>query len=289
MALSDLQRLVIFDTANQLWQQDMLMNAYFHGSSVGANLRSMILGRQPVQPLTNPFDEAITGKLRADSATIRQNARNVREAGAMMGIAKEAVSTIKGLLEEMEALAKKVQEERDNHEEPPAFVVSQEDKNDYDALRKRITSTIESTRYNNIALLDGSQWGTEQISADGKVNIQGFLDGGFDLNFRALNEVNSDFAWSDLTGENLDDTTVDGDLDGQIRTLSSYIGDMTLIEDIYSNRQDGLEYQAASLVSQADLLDQAVEARRHVPTKSLEQILLDSLFRSSGRIVDEMG
>ncbi|PTN33184.1 hypothetical protein [Desulfonatronum sp. SC1] len=279
MALSDLQRLVVFDTANQLWQQDMLMNAYFHGSSVGANLRSMILGRQPVQPLTNPFDEAITGKLRADSRTIRQNARNVKEAGAMMGVAKEAVSTIKGLLEEMEALAKSVQQKIDE-----GGSISPEDKDDYDALRKRITSTVESTRFNNIALLDASQWDTQQITSDGKVHIQGFPDGGFDLTFRALDEDNSDFAWSTLTGDNLET-----DLNAQLQTLSSYIGDMTLIEDIYTRRQDGLEYQAASLESQANLLDQAVEARRHVPTKSLEQILLDLLFRNSGRIVDETG
>ena len=283
MALSDLQRLVVYDTANQLWQQDMLMNAYFHGSSVGANLRSMILGRQPVQPLTNPFDEAITGKLRADSRTIRQNARNVKEGGAMMGIAKEAVSTIKGLLEEMEALAKSVQTKIDE-----GGTISQEDKDDYDALRERITSTIGATRYNNIALLDKSQWDTEQISADGEVHIQGFPDGGFDLTFRALDAANSDFAWGNLTGENLDDSA-GGDLENQLQTLSGYIGDMTLIEDIYTRRQDGLEYQAASLESQADLLDQAVEARRHVPTKSLEQILLDLLFRNSGRIVDETG
>jgi len=100
-----------------------------------------------------------------------------------------------------------------------------------------------------------------------------------------LDEDNSDYNWdTDLTGAKLD-----ADPGEQIATLSGYIGDMTLIEDIYSNRQDGLEYQAASLESQADLLDQAVEARRHVPTKSLEQILLDLLFRSSGRIVDETG
>ncbi|WP_031386927.1 hypothetical protein [Desulfonatronum thiodismutans] len=284
MALSDLQRLVVFDTANQLWQQDMLMNAYFHGSSVGANLRSMILGRQPVQPLTNPFDEAITGKLRADSRTIRQNARNVKEAGAMMGIAKEAVSTLKGLLKEMEALAKKVKEERDNHAGPDPFEASSADKKDYEALRNRITSTVESTRFNNIALLDASQWDSQQITSDGKVHIQGFPDGGFDLNFRALNKGDSDFDWDMLTG-----VALEADPDAQLQALSGYIGDMTLIEDIYTRREDGLEYQASALVSQADLLDQAVEARRHVPTKSLEQILLDLLFRNSGRIVDETG
>lgn len=275
MALSDLQRLVIYDTANQLWQQDMLMNAYFHGSSVGANLRSMILGRQPVQPLTNPFDEAITGKLRADSRTIRQNARNVREGGAMMGVAKEAVSTIKGLLEEMEALAKSIQKKITE-----GGAASLDDKDDYKTLRLKIEDTVQSTRFNRIALLDGNQWDTDQISADGKVFIQGFQNGGFDLNFRDLDR------FGPLDEEALDDSVT---LDNQVDLLSGFIGDMTLIEDIYTRRRDGLEYQASALESQADLLDQAVEARRHVPTKSLEQILLDLLFRNSGRVVDAMG
>lgn len=110
MALSDLQRLFTFYTATQLWQQDLLTNVYFQGSSVGANLRSMILGQQPVQPLTNPFDEAMTGRLRADSAAMRQNANNVREAASMVGIAAEAVGVIKSTLEEMQTLAQQIKD-----------------------------------------------------------------------------------------------------------------------------------------------------------------------------------
>ncbi|WP_045222294.1 hypothetical protein [Desulfonatronum thioautotrophicum] len=271
MALGDLQRLVVYDTATQLWQQDLLMNAYFHGSSVGANLRSMILGRQPVQPLTNPFDEAITGQLRADSRTIRQNARNVREGAAMMGTAAQGVGAIKSFLEEMKALAKSVAEDQ---------VDSEDVRDEYNALRSRIEGLVTSTKFNRIALLDGNQWGTSQIDADGKVFIQGFQNGGFDLTFRNLDQFGV------LDGNKLEEEV---DLQDQLDELSGLIGNMVTIGDIYTRRQEGLEFQAVALESQADLLDQAVEARRQVPTKSLEEILLDLLFRNSGRIVDATG
>jgi len=276
MALTDLQRLMVYDTANQLWQQDLLMSAYFQGSTVGANLRSMILGSQPVQPLTNPFDEAITGKLRADSATIRQNARNVSEAASMMGVATEAVGTIKSTLEEMQALAQKVDE--------GDLTYSTTVRDEYDALRGKIVSIVENTQYNGISLLDSRKWGTSQIDGDGNVHIQAFLDDGFDVTFHALD----DEGWGDLQGTQLDEDG-GGNLEGQLLTLSTFIGDMTTVEDIYSNRQGGLEYQAAALENQADLMDQAVEARRQTPTLSLEQILLDLLSRDSGTIVDASG
>ncbi|MDO9583368.1 MAG: hypothetical protein Q7J24_09710, partial [Desulfomicrobium sp.] len=105
MALSDLQKLFVVSTATQMWQQDLLMNAYFQGSAVGANLRNMLLGRQPVKPLTSPFDEAITGRLRSDSAAIRQAGKNVQEASSMVGVAAGAVDAIKSVLKEMQSLA----------------------------------------------------------------------------------------------------------------------------------------------------------------------------------------
>jgi flagellin len=276
VAISDLYKALVYDTSMRMLQQDMLMNAYFHGSTVGANLRSMILGQQPVQPLTNPFDEAITGKLRSDSATIRQNARNVKEAASMMGIAADAVATIKSTLEEMEALAKKIDEGDLDY--------SANAQEEYDALRNKITSIVENTKYNGIALLDSSQWGTDQIDANGNVHIQSFLDGGFDVTFRALDSV----PWDSLEGADLEDDPP-GELQDQLDLLSDFIGDMTTIEDIYSRRRDGLSYQAAGLESQADLLDQAVEARRQTPTLSLEEILLQLLYRYSGTIVDQTG
>ncbi len=276
MAINDLYKALVYDTSMQMLQQDMLMNAYFHGSTVGANLRSMILGQQPVQPLTNPFDEAITGKLRSDSRTIRQNARNVKEAASMMGIAAEAVATIKSALEEMEALAQKVKERELDY--------STTVRDEYNALRDKVKGIVEETQFNNIYLLDSSQWGTDQIDAQGNVHIQSFLDGGFDVTFRALDSVN----WDSLSGADLNDDPA-GSLQGQLETLSSLIGDTATVEDIYSRRRDGLSYQAAGLESQADLLDQAVEARRQTPTLSLEEILLQLLYRYSGTIVDQTG
>lgn len=279
MAISDLYKALVYDTSMQMLQQDMLINAYFHGSAVGANLRSMLLGKQPVKPLTNPFDEALTGKLRSDSRTIRQNARNVKEAALMMGMARDAVATIKSTLEEMQALAKKIKNKELDYDTTI--------RDAYDALRDKIKGIVGETKFNNIPLLDSTKWGTDQINAQGNVHIQGFLDGGFDVTFRPLDAVD----WNSLKGSDLagDPDDPSSALHDQLQSLSGFIGDMTLVEDIYSRRRDGLEYQAAGLESQADLLDQAVEARRHTPTLSLEEILLRLLSRYTGTIMNQTG
>jgi flagellin len=62
---------------------------------------------------------------------------------------------------------------------------------------------------------------------------------------------------------------------------------MTTLEEVYSQREDGLNYQATALDSQADLLDQAVEARRQTPVLSLEEILIRLLMRDTGTLLDE--
>ncbi len=289
MTLSDLERSLMYTTHNYLWQQDLLLSAYFHGSKVGANLREMMLGRPPVMPLTSPFDEAITGRLRSDSRAIRQNARNVQEAAQMMGIASEAVQTIKTALEEMQALARSLKEQKDSHENGN-WEASQEDKADYQALKDKIESIIGYTAYNRIPLLDGSRWtDSDQIDSEGNVFIKGLpgSDGGFNVTFRALD----DRPWNKLSADHLvENESPDNEwenIEGQLEVISELLGDAGLIEDIYTRRKAGLEFQAASLESQADILDQAVEARRQTPTLSLEEILLNLLLRRSGSIVDE--
>ena len=276
MALSDFEKLFIVSTASQMWQQDLLTNAYFQGSAVGANLRDMVLGRQPVRPLTNPYDEAITGRLRADSGTIRQGARNVKEAAAMVGIAAEAVGTIRSTLEEMQGIATKIKE--------GDLIWNTTIRDEYNSLRDKITSIVESTLYNGIALLDSTQWGTSQIDSGGAVYVQAFLNGGFDVTFKALDSPTP--PWSDLQGASLNNAT---GLQNELLELSDLLGDVSTIEDIYTERASGLEYQAAALESQANLLDQAVEARRQTPTLSLEEILLRLLMRDTGTLFDANG
>ena len=276
MALSDFEKLFIVSTASQMWQQDLLTNAYFQGSAVGANLRDMVLGRQPVRPLTNPYDEAITGRLRADSGTISQGARNVKEAAAMVGIAAEAVGTIRSTLEEMQGIATKIKE--------GDLIWNTTIRDEYNSLRDKITSIVESTLYNDIALLDSTQWGTSQIDSGGAVYVQAFLNGGFDVTFKALDSPTP--PWSDLQGASLNNAT---GLQNELLELSDLLGDVSTIEDIYTERASGLEYQAAALESQANLLDQAVEARRQTPTLSLEEILLRLLMRDTGTLFDANG
>ncbi len=279
MALSDLQKLFVVSTATQMWQQDLLMNAYFQGSAVGANLREMVLGRQPVKPLTNPFDEAITGRLRSDSAAIRRAGKNVQEASAMVGIAAGAVGTIKGVLEEMQSLAQQIKD--------GVLTYSADVANQYNSLRDSIAPIIEGTYHNGIAVLDKSQWGTDQISSDGKVHIQSIPStaggGGFDVVFQEMDEA----GLAALDGGNLEDDPA-GSLQTELDSLSTHIGDMATLEEIYSQREDGLTYQATALDSQADLLDQAVDARRQTPTLSLEEILIRLLMRDTGTLMDEL-
>ena len=272
MALSDLQKLFVVSTATQMWQQDLLMNAYFQGSAVGANLREMVLGGQPVKPLTNPFDEAITGRLRSDSAAIRRAGKNVQEASSMVGIAAGAIGSVKGILEEI----------KDGELTYSADVANQ-----YNALRDSIKPIIEGTYHNGIALLDKAQWDTDQISADGKVHIQSIpsaaSEGGFDVVFQEVDKA----GMAALSGGNLDNDPA-GSLQSELENLSGHIADMTNLEEIYSQREDGLTYQATALDSQADLLDQAVAARRQTPTLSLEEILIRLLMRDTGTLVDEL-
>ena len=275
MALTDLEKLFVYTTANQIWQQDLLMNAYFQGSSVGANLREMVLGRPAVKPLTNPYDQAITGRLRADSATIRQGARNVQEAASMVGIAAEATGTIRSTLEEMQSIATKIKE--------GDLVWNTTIRDEYNSLRDKITSIVESTMYNGIALLDSTQWGTAQIDSGGAVYVQSFLNSGFDVTFKALDSPTP--PWSNLQGASLNNAT---GLQTELLELSDLLGDVSTVEDIYIERASGLEYQATALEAQADLLDQAVEARRQTPTLSLEEILIRLLMRDTGTLMDEI-
>lgn len=193
----------------------------------------------------------------------------------MVGIAAEAVGAIKSTLEEMQTLAQQI---KDGDLTYSADVAAE-----YETLDNRITSIIEGTQYNDISLLNKAKWGTDQISSTGNVYIQSLPDGGFDVTFRDVSAVD----WEgDLVGTNLGAA---GTLQTQLDTLSGFIGDMDTLAETYSGRASGLEYQATALESQADLLDQAVSARRQTPTKSLEEILLDLLLRDSGTLVDETG
>lgn len=275
MALSDVERQFIYNYSMQLLQQDILTNSLFAGSSVGRDLRSMVLAKQPVQPLTNPFEAAITGTLRGDAAQVRQSSRNVQEAASMVGTARTGVAQIADALSDMEDIIDKINS--GELDQTSAVVQS-----DYDALRDKIEGLVSSTDYNGIAMLDSSQWGTNQIDSNGNVYIQSTRDGGFDVTFHAMDDID----WSQLIGSQLDDSG-GGDRAAQLALVQNYQGQVDAILDVYEKKEDSLNSQVLHLESQAQVIDQAVAARSPETTNSVEQLLLNLLLKETGTVVDE--
>ncbi|MDD3312591.1 flagellin [Pseudodesulfovibrio sp.] len=279
MALTDVEKALLFNYSQQLLQQDMLTNQLFYGSSVGRNLRSMVLGESPGATIfTNPFEQAISGTLRADAGATRQAARNVGEAASMMGVARTGMSTIVDALDSMESIIEDI-------EAGNLLASSDVVKADYDALRDKITGLISSTDYNGIYMLDSSQWGADQISSGGQVYVQSSKNGGFDISFHAVDQGSSTVDWSDLSG---------ADLQASLATQKSYVDNLrsfaSSIEDMYRVKEDNLASQQTALESQAQLLDSAAQMRMPSdPDYSLEQLLADLIVRETGTIFDSNG
>lgn len=273
MALTDNDRNLIFNMSQQLLTQDMLTSSIFSNSSVGKSLRDMVLSKPSAQPLTNPFEEAITGTLRADTAAVRQNSRNVGEAAGMMGTAKSAMGNIKTALEEMEDIIDKINA---GELDGTSSIVQDE----YDALKTKVDGIISNTDYNGIYMLDSDKWGTVQINSSGQVWIQAFKDGGYDISFNAVNGLSN---LGDLAGSDLGDA---GTMATQLSYVQSLQSDVDAIKDRYTTKHASLEYESNQLESQAVILAKAVENRRTSET-SVEQVLLDLILKQTGTIVDD--
>lgn len=130
-------------------------------------------------------------------------------------------------------------------------------------------------------MLDGSQWGTDQIDSSGNVYIQSGKDSGFNITFHNLDGIN----WDSLSGASLD-----GDLATQLSFVQAFRQDIDAVESVYSTKLSSLENQQTQLLAQADLLDQAVDNRMSSASgMSTEQILLNLILSDSGSILDELG
>ena len=280
MALTDIEKSVLFDYSQQLLQENMLTSRLFYGSGVGQDLRSLVLGegKSRATTFTNPFEEAISGTLRTDADVTRQAARNVGEAASMMGVARNSMNTITDALESMESIIEDIEA---GNLSPTSDVV----KADYDALRDKITGVIGSTDYNGIYMLDSAQWGTDQISSGGQVYIQAAKDGGFNIAFHAVDQGSSSTNWSDLDS---------ADLAASLATQKGYVDDLkgwaSSVGDMYQVKEDNLQSQQTQLESQAQLLDSAAQMRKPSdPDYSLEKLLADLIVRETGTIFDSNG
>jgi flagellin len=281
MALSDIEKSFIYDYSSRLLEQDMLTNQLFAGSGVGRDLRSLVLGGAVrATTFTNPFEEAISGTLRADAGATRQASRNVGEAASMMGVARTEMATIVSALSDMEDIIDKI----NTGELDGTSAVVQ---SDYNALRDKITGLISGADYNGIAVLDSAQWGTGQIDANGNVFIQASTNGGFNITFYSVDTPSSGTNWSDLSGADLAVSGTRATQLGYVQTLSSEMGS---ILSMYESKEDSLASQELALQSQAQILDNAAQLRKPSdPQYSLEKLLADLILRDTGTLVDGLG
>ncbi|MDQ7830923.1 MAG: hypothetical protein RDU30_04265 [Desulfovibrionaceae bacterium] len=273
MALSELERYLLYQSSSQLLQQDLITNALFQGGEVGKNLRSLLFSQNTLPALSNPYDEAITGTLRADSRAVQQNSKNVSEASSMMGIAKEGTAGIQTALDAMSQMIDDI-----NSGKLSGSSATVQD--NYKNLKNEILGYISNTEFNGIYMLDSSKWGTEQIDNNGSVYIQAFKDGGFNINFTAVDDLD----FNDLDATKLANTT---DRNAQKALLDNLSASMESIHSSYASRETGLNQQAAQLESQSLILAKAAENRRQSPTKSLESIILDFVTNVNGALLNE--
>lgn len=281
MALTDIEKNFLYNYSQQLLQQDMLTNRLFGASSVGRDLRSMVLGEPAgAATFTNPFEQAMSGTLRADAQAVRQASRNVGEGAAMVGVARTGMATIVDALNDMEDIIDQINS--GELDENSASVQA-----DYDALRDKITGVISGADYNGISVLDSSQWDTSQIDADGNVYIQSSDDGGFDVTFHSVDTPSGGVDWTDLDGGNL---VVEADRTTQLGYVQTLQSEMESILEMYQSKEDSLQSQEIHLQSQAQILDKAAQTRMPSdPDYSLEKLLADLVADQLGSIVDRSG
>jgi len=281
MALTDIEKNFIYNYSQQLLQQDMLTNQLFGSSGVGTDLRSMVLGDSTkATTFTNPFEEAISGTLRADAGATRQASRNVGEAAAMMGVARTEMAIINDALDDMEDIIDKI---NTGELDGTSSVVQA----DYDALRDKITGVISSADFNGIAVLDSTQWDTSQIDANGNVFIQSNKSDGFNITFHSVDDPSSGVDWADLDGTVLGVAGTRATQLGYVQTLQS---EMSSILDMYGSKEDSLESQQTALQSQAQIYDQAAQLRKPSdPNYSLEKLIEDLVAQATGSLYDNSG
>ena len=209
--------------------------------------------------------EALTGRIRSDSAMLRQGAKNATEASNIASIVANSASNILDNLTEMLALAQEVKADSTK---------AAADSVKFTALAQEITATISNSKYNNISLLNKSGWtGDSRLTVSGDGNSATLkIQVGYDSSSFKLNDMSylNSLSSVDLTSGTLD-------LDALISTLSTDITTATIIYNGNDALSAAYTSESEFLVKQADILTKAAEDA--MPSEE------DPLLRDLGSII----
>ncbi|MDR2799958.1 MAG: hypothetical protein LBB52_01665 [Desulfovibrio sp.] len=108
--------------------------------------------------------EALTGRMRAEAAGLRQSAQNAAEGKSVADTLISAGESISESLRAMRSIAANY-----SSMTPEQRTAAQ---TEYETALSDINNIVKSTSYNGMSLLDSAQWGQDERTANGKIKIR---------------------------------------------------------------------------------------------------------------------
>lgn len=253
---------------NQLTARPSLMGAG------GLSLTEFILGKPGEAARRGPgaglADDALDVLLRSDSAMLRQASRNMLLAKGLLVAGGEAIGKILRKVWRMGEIVRKLRGSAESDDDLVA---------EYLKLAAQIKAIIKNAQYDDIRLLDGSDWADDGriavTGATGKLSLQAG-PASAELVLYDLQSYKNAFRGSDLTPGTL---ALTGD------SLGKFAASLEGMAASYTARAGLLDAEAASLERRADILDEAAGRAAPGDPAGLRQALLDILLRDGGTVL----
>ena len=266
--------------------QEFLTQALLSGGSLNSAMADMLLSARSTQKNGREIAaEALTGRIRSDSAVMRQGAKNVAEAATMAEMAKTATLSLAETLSEMQTLVQSVRSDPSSATDANIL---------YQGLASNLAAIVEGTQYNGISLLDGTGWATDKrLTVDGDtatISIQvGTTATSVTLRDLSVLKIFSS-SYPDLAQLSLSDLNI------LAEDISKSIGTVSTMSSGYQALAGSFTGQARYLEQQADNLTLAAQNARAgglLPNIgdgdtecSFKSLITEILLRNQGRLVD---
>lgn len=213
--------------------------------------------------------EALTGRIRSNSAMLRQGAKNASEAAAMASSITNAVSSLRTTLSEMLTLVQEVQAD-------PSQSASAS--STFKNLASTLAATVTGAQYNGISLLDCDSWskdGRLTIGDDNTAALQ--IQLGYGTSKFILHDLSDlkDLKLIDLNG------IQPADLTDLSESLKEYASMLDTLHSSYTNWAKSYMSEEKFMNEQAKILMRA--AKNAMPNET------DPLLRDRGGIVSSLG
>lgn len=239
----------------------------------GMSLTEFILGKAQPAPRRSAEDkvnDALSSLMRSDSSMLRQAAKCMLLAKALLEAGGQSIGLILANVRRMSAIAAELQCACANEAALKA---------EYRNLSTQIKSIIEGTRFDGVSLLDGESWAADErvtVNGDtGKISMQGG-NASSDLTLYDLQNYKNAFQASDLEA---------GSLSATAATLGQFSGMLEGMGSSYRAKAGLLNTDAAAFERRADILDEATATARPGDEAGLKDALVNIIMRDGDAIL----